>query len=314
MKEEVKEKEKEEKKEQNEKEEPKEKKEVKKIKKKGKSLSNNKTLSQIRDFHYLVPLMRFKDLGKENNKRQGYMATEKQRQEFLKKLYICTNPIANYFSPKYHGRSWWPNGQYIVKRRYNHTQSGLEHYYEKNNVEQLKPIDTEKKVKKDSEYLKDFMEFDSITPGNYAITIEYCSSCEDHSGITLHGIEDIFRELAIKYEKIIKERFPFIKVYLKPADVDIVKNETFKMRLPAKNGDPYPSFPFINDQFKKCRIGAFEIQIATKDRLGNKKISLIHSKLKTKRFPNVNNVLDKIVSIIAVSFLYEILQIASKGI
>ena len=297
MKEEVKEKEKEEKKEQNEKEEPKEKKEVKKIKKKGKSLSNNKTLSQIRDFHYLVPLMRFKDLGKENNKRQGYMATEKQRQEFLKKLYICTNPIANYFSPKYHGRSWWPNGQYIVKRRYNHTQSGLEHYYEKNNVEQLKPIDTEKKVKKDSEYLKDFMEFDSITPGNYAITIEYCSSCEDHSGITLHGIEDIFRELAIKYEKIIKERFPFIKVYLKPADVDIVKNETFKMRLPAKNGDPYPSFPFINDQFKKCRIGAFEIQIATKDRLGNKKISLIHSKLKTKRFPNVNNVLDKIVSL-----------------
>jgi len=296
MKEEVKEKEKEkeEKKELNEKEEPKEKKEVNKIKKKGKSLSKNKTLSQERDFHYLVPLMRFKDLGKENNKRQGYMATEKQRQEFLKKLYICTNPIANYFSPKYHGRSWWPNGQYIVKRRYNHTQSGLEHYYEKNNVEQLKPIDTEKKVKKDSEYLKDFMEFDSITPGNYAITIEYCSSCEDHSGITLHGIEDIFRELAIKYEKIIKERFPFIKVFLKPADVDIVKNEAFKMRLPQKNGDPYPSFPFINDQFKKCRIGAFEIQIATKDRLGNKKISLIHSKLKTKRFPNVNNVLDKI--------------------
>ena len=289
MKEEIKEKE--------EKKEIKNIKEIKEIKQKAKSTSKKKTKEYGRDFHYLVPLLRFKDLGYENSKRQGYMTEENKRQDFLKKLHINTNPIANYFNPRFHGRSWWPNGQYIVKRRYNHIQSGLEHYYEKNNVEQLKPIDTERKIKKDSEYLKDYLEFESITPGNYAITIEYCSSCEDHSGITLHGIEDIFRELAFKYEKIIKERFPFIKVYLKPADVDIVKNETFKMKLPDKNGDPYPPFPFINDQFKKCRIGAFEIQIATKDRLGNKIKSLIHSKLKTKRFPNVDNVLNKIVSL-----------------
>ena len=176
-------------------------------------------------------------------------------------------------------------------------QSGLEHYYEKNNVEQLKPIDTEEKVKKDSEYIKSFSEFENLTPGNYAITIEYCSSCEDHSGITQHGIEDIFRELAIKYQKIIQERFPFIKVFLKPADVDIVINKPFKMELPDKNGDPLPPFPFINDQFKKCRIGAFEIQIATKDLNGKIIKRIIHSKLKTKQFPNVKNVLDKILSL-----------------
>jgi hypothetical protein len=263
-------------------------------KKRGKT--SNKTKPE-NYFHYLVPLLRFKDMGKENSKRQGYMKLEKDKQNFLKKLCIVTNPVPNYYSPDCHKRSWWPNGKYIVKRRYNYTQSGLEHYYEKNNVEPLRPIDTEKKVKKDSDYIKHFIEYDSIIPGNYAITIEYCSSCEDHSGITQHGIESIFRGLAIKYQKIIKERFPFIKVYLKPADVDIVKNEPFIMKLPDENGKPLPPFPFINDQFKKCQIGAFEIQIATKDSNGKIIKKLIHSKLKTKQFPNVKTVLDKIVSI-----------------
>ena len=248
------------------------------------------------DFHYLVPLVRFKDLGKENKKRQGYIKTEKYRQEFLKKLFLVTNPVPNYYSPKYHDRSWWPNGQYIVKRRYNYTQTGLEHFYEKNNVEQLRPIDTEQKSKKESDYLKHFLEYESVNPGNYIITIEYCSSCEEHSGITQHGIENIFRELAIRYQKIIQERFPFIKVLLKPADVDIVKSEPFKMDRPKKNGDPLPPFPFINDQFKQCRIGAFEIQISTKESDGKIITKVIHSKLKTKQFPNVNTVLDKIVS------------------
>ena len=146
---------------------------------------------------------------------------------------------------------------HIVKRRYNYTQTGLEHFYEKNNVEQLKPIDNEQKAKKDSDYLKPFLEYENVTPGNYIITIEYCSSCEEHCGITQHGIENIFRELAMRYQRIIQERFPFIKVLLKPADVEIVKSEPFKMELPQKNGDPLPPFPFINDQFKQCRIGAF---------------------------------------------------------
>ena len=259
--------------------------EIKNNRKRGKTLTKTKN-----------EIIRFKDIGKENNKRQGYMKTEKQRQEFLKKLFRVTNPIPNYYSPECHKRSWWPNGQYIVKRRYNYTQTGLEHFYEKNNVEQLKPIDTEQKAKKDLDYLKPFLEYENVTPGNYIITIEYCSSCEEHCGITQHGIENIFRELAMRYQRIIQERFPFIKVLLKPADVEIVKSEPFKMELPQKNGDPLPPFPFINDQFKQCRIGAFEIQISTKDTNGKIITKIIHSKLRTKQFPNVKTVLDKIVS------------------
>ena len=269
-----------------------EKKSKSKLMKRGKT-TNKEIL--VQDFHYLMPLLRFKDIGKENKKRQGYMDTD-ARQKFIKKLFRVTNPIPNYYSPIYHERSWWPNGQYIVKRRYNYTQTGLEHFYEKNNVPQLKPIDFEEKSNKDLDYLQHFLEYDSNTPGNFIITIEYCSSCEDHCRITHHGIENIFRELALRYQKIITERFPFIKVLLKPADVDIVKNERFIMRRPKKNGDPLPPFPYINDQFKQCRVGAFEIQISTKDSNGIITTKMIHSKLKTKQFPNVNTVLAKIVS------------------
>ena len=142
-------------------------------------------------YNYLVPLNRFRDIGKENNKRQGYME-EVKRQQFLKNFFNVTNPIANYYSPECHKRSWWPNGKYIVKRRYNYTNIGLEHFYEKNNVVQLKPIDTEEKIQKDE--LKTFLEYENVTPGNFIISIEYCSSCEEHCGITQHGIENIFRE------------------------------------------------------------------------------------------------------------------------
>ena len=102
--------------------------------------------------------------------------------------------------------------------------------------------------------------------------------------------------MAIKYQKIIQERFPFIKVFLKPIDVEIVKNIKFKLPKVTENGKSYPPYPRLNNQFKQCRIGAFEIQIATLNENNEKMIRIIHSKLKTKKFPDVNTVLKKIVS------------------
>ena len=274
-------------------------------KRRGKTIEKMKTKAgrNIPDYHYFAPLLRLKDLGQINKKRQGYIKTENKRQIFLKDLFKVTNQIPNYYSPKYHKRSWWPNGKYLIKRRYNYTQSGLEHYYEKNNVEQLNPIKNSdlyemkrENIFKREDKLKDFKEYDNITPGNFIITIEYCSSCEEHFNITQHGVDNIFRDLAIKFQKIITERFSFIKVFLKPIDVDIVKNIEFKIKLPDKNGGVYPPFPAINEQFKECKIGAFEIQITTKDSKGNLIKKMLHSKLKTKKFPIVENVLDKIAA------------------
>ena len=243
--------------------------------------------------------LKFENLHELNKKRTGFLFSkdEDKRQLLRKKTNNFSNQIDNYYFPKYHKRSWWPNGEYIIKRRYNYTKIGLEHIYEKNNVEQLKTIeDKDEKEKKDADYLKDFTEYNNLKPNEYIITIEHCASCEEHKNITQHQTDTIFKELAIKYQKIIQERFPFIKVFLKPIDVEIVKNEKFKLPLVLENGKSYPPYPRLNNQFKQCRIGAFEIQIATLDDKKEKLIRIIHSKLKTKKFPDVNTVLKKIVS------------------
>ena len=243
--------------------------------------------------------LKFENLHELNKKRTGFLFSkdEDKRQLLRKKTNNFSNQIDNYYFPKYHKRSWWPNGEYIIKRRYNYTGIGLEHIYEKNNVEQLKTIeDKDEKEKKDADYLKDFTEYNNLKPNEYIITIEHCASCEEHKNITQHQTDTIFKELAIKYQKIIQERFPFIKVFLKPIDVEIVKNEKFKLPLVLENGKSYPPYPKLNNQFKQCRIGAFEIQIATLDDKNQKLIRIIHSKLKTKKFPDVNTVLKKIVS------------------
>ena len=243
--------------------------------------------------------VKYENLHELNKKRTGFLIrdNEDKRQFLRKKFNNFSNQIDNYYYPKFHKRSWWPNGEYIVKKRYHYTGIGLEHIYEKNNVEQLKTLeDKEEKEKKDADYLKDFTEYNNLKPNEYIITIEHCSSCEEHKNITQHQTDTIFKELAIKYQKIIQERFPFIKVFLKPIDVDIVKNEKFKFPKVPENGGSYPSYPKLNNQFKQCRIGAFEIQIATMNDKNETLKRIIHSKLKTKRFPDVNTVLKKIVS------------------
>ena len=265
--------------------------------------SNNKTKKKGKqeknaEFKWkFLDSIKYRKLHDINSKYIDYMKVENDPiwQTFRKKNNQVSNRLDGSYCPKIHNRAWYPNGEYIIKRRYNYTESGLEHHYEKNNVEQKNPIDLPLTKKKDAEYLQDFLEYDKAKPGEYIITIEYCSSCEEHSNITQHSSDTIFKDLALKYQKIIKERFPFITVILKPIDVDIVKSDAYKLPHVDKNGGEYLGNMPINEQFKQCRIGAFEIQISTiKNNIKDKRI--IHSKLKTKKFPNVTNVLDKIVS------------------
>ena len=264
---------------------------------KSKSKSKNKGINQKneREQRYLFSIKT--DIRHdENKKRMGYMKKDdKKRQKFRKKEFKVSNPLGNYYFPKLHERSWFPNGVYTVKRRYNETEIGLEHFYEKNNVEQLEDNPPKGEKKKDNEFLQNFIEYKELKKGKYVITIEYCASCDEHSNITQHS-DEVFKNLALDYQKIIQERFPFIQVLLKPIDVDIIKTEGFKLPDLPPNGKPYDRFPKVNDQFKQCRIGAFEIQICSKDSKGGEDIKIIHSKLKSKTFPKVNQVLEKIVS------------------
>ena len=235
---------------------------------------------------------KYSDLFEENRKFVGFMREDKDWQKYRKKLYKVSNFLDNY-RHQYHNRAWYPSGKYQVKTRYNYTESGLEHVYEKNNVEQLKPIDLISKDKKNLNIISEsFIETLKLKEGEYIIIIEYCSSCEEHSNITQHSSDTIYKDLALKYQKIINERFPFIKVLLKPIDVDIVKNIEIDLPKVVKNGAAYINTKSVNSYFKECRIGAFEIYITKYKNI----MKLIHSKLTTKKFPKVDDVLDKIVA------------------
>ena len=264
---------------------------------------SNKKQDYTFSFMYSI---KFENLNKENKKFVRYMNNDKIWQKYRKKKNPVSNRLDGSYKPTFliyskeggvkekNNRAWYPNGEYIIKRRYNYLDSGLEHIYEKNNVEEKLPTDLESKDKKDKQYIQKFLEFDKIQPGEYIISIEYCSSCKEHSNITQHS-DTIFKDLALKYQRIIKERFPFITVILKPINVDIVINDAYETPEYEKNGGPCKNTQPINNQFKPCRIGAFEIQISTlKNNINDTR--LIHSKLKTKKFPKVTTVLDKIVS------------------
>ena len=149
--------------------------------------------------------LKFEKLHDINQKYNKLMQKDKESewQIFRKKYNQVSNRLDGSYCPKIHNRAWWPNGEYIIKRRYNYTESGLEHIYEKNNVEQKKNIDLPLTTKNDQEYLQDFIEYDKAQPGEFIITIEYCSSCEEHSNITQHSSDTIFKDLAIKYQKIL---------------------------------------------------------------------------------------------------------------
>ena len=234
---------------------------------------------------------KFSELHELNKNFVIYMKNDKKWQKHRKQFYKVSNFLDNYYN-QFHSRPWYPNGKYQVKIRYNHTESGLEHIYEKNNVEQLIPIDKISKDKNKNILSENFIELEKSKPGDYIIIIEYCSSCEEHSHITQHSSDTIYKDLALKYEKIINERFPFIKVLLKPIDVDIVKNIEVELPEVEVNGGQYKNTKSVNSYFKECRIGAFEIYIMKY----NKEVKIIHSKLSSKKFPKVNIVLDKIVA------------------
>ena len=239
--------------------------------------------------------------GKDKRLTQGYL-DEKKKQELRKKNAGVSRTLDNYYWPKLHDRAWFPNGLFIRKKQYSYADSGLGYYYEKNNVEQLKTLIDLNEERKKKTYEQQYVEYQYIDPYQYTVSIEYCANCNEHKTHTRHS-QEMYKNFALKIQKCIMLRFPFINVLLKPIDTDILKEDEFKLPKVTNNGAAYSNMPFVNDKFKEVRIGAMEVQICVKkiekDNDKEKEVletSLIHSKLKTGTWPKISKILDKIVS------------------
>ena len=237
-----------------------------------------------------------------NEKRKIIELTKKneiRRQALRNKQHPITRELDNYFRPDFHERPWFPNGKYIVKRHYYYANPGLGYNYERDNVKQLKNIlelENEKSKKKKN---NEFLEYLFMEENQYIITIEFCSNCKDHEKFTSHNA-DLFKNYAIALQKCILLRFPFISVLLKPIETDIKKPTIIKFPKLKKKEDDERKYinderKYINDEFKDVKIGAFEVQLCYKSN-NNNHIIVLHSKLETKKWPKIENILNKIVS------------------
>ena len=101
------------------------------------------------------------------------------------------------------------------------------------------------------------------------IIIEHCSNCEEHLTHTNH-VNNIYKNISKLLQQCINLRYPFIKVYLKPIDIN---SKTLS------------------------KLGALEIQLGMKIN-DNKTITTLFSKLNCNQWPNFNNILNKINSIV----------------
>jgi hypothetical protein len=74
---------------------------------------------------------------------------------------------------------------------------------------------------------------------------------------------------------------------LKPIDTNIIKQDEATIELLSKRR-------IIDDKFKEVKIGALEVQMCLKKN-GKPNIILLHSKLRTKQWPVISNILEKIL-------------------
>ena len=169
----------------------------------------------------------------------------------------------NYFNTKLHKHNWEPSGKYKEKGKYTYGDSGLGFNMGEQNI-------TKQNDKKNANKTQThFLEFDFLENNDIIIIIEHCSNCEEHLNHTNH-VNNIYKNISKLLQLCINIRYPFIKVYLKPVDIN---NKTIS------------------------KLGALEIQLGMKIN-DNKTIITLFSKLNSNQWPNFNNILNKINSVV----------------
>ena len=170
----------------------------------------------------------------------------------------------NYFNPKLHKHNWEPSGKFKEKNKYTYGDSGLGYNMDSENI-----LNQNNKQSLNKKVQTHFLEFDFLENNDIIIIIEHCSNCEEHLAHTNH-VNNIYKNISKLLQQCITIRYPFIKVYLKPIDIN-------------------------NKNISK--LGALEVQLGMKIN-DNKTITTLFSKLNCNQWPNFNNILNKINTLV----------------
>ncbi|CAK66291.1 unnamed protein product (macronuclear) [Paramecium tetraurelia] len=183
----------------------------------------------------------------------------------------------NHYDPKVHAKAWIAPGIFNQLPKYEHLDSGLVVIHQKNNkmkqFKELSELNEEiQEMQKKDEFRK-FKEFENLYNGDLVVTIEYCTNCSQHAGSTRHD-EEKYYTFATNLKQELIQQYPTAKVYLKPLIYD-------------------PHDYSIDTLYIQRRIGAFEVQVCSKNRDQVKK-GLVFSKLNTKIWPNYTEVIERV--------------------
>lgn len=172
-----------------------------------------------------------------------------------------------------HTKPWFSSGK-VPDIKYSYTQSGLTPSSYPIRARSIIPgsrKEVEQKAFQSTEtgesFQREFKEYNFLRENEVLLTIEHCDNCENHSSSTRHDPVKYF-SLAQSLKNMILSRYPMVKILTKP----LSKLE-----------------PTINHR----RLGAFEVQIAKKSK-GLLTVQQIHSKLTTRRWPDICEIIIKV--------------------
>ena len=117
------------------------------------------------------------------------------------------------------------------------------------------------------------------------VALKRSTNCADHQANTRH-IQEKYHLYARTLMQAILQRYPMIKVYCKPINTGL---DDYKKSFRLTEDSPLT----IESYRPEMRIGAFEVQLC-KVNEAKKSVKLLHSKLNSRMWPNINSILLKI--------------------
>lgn len=120
---------------------------------------------------------------------------------------------------------------------------------------------------KSQDFKRTFKEYSYLKDQEILVTIEHCDNCLDHMSTTRHDPEKYFN-LAQAIKTAVLSRYSMVKILIKPLSK-------------------------LDPEVNKKRLGAFEVQLASKTR-GQLVVQVVHSKLQSRKWPELSDIMQKI--------------------
>lgn len=188
-----------------------------------------------------------------------------------------TDRLPGKYKQNLHSRPWFFSGK-VPDIKYSYTQSGLtpsSYPIRPRSIVPGKRIDLQPvksgflnvDEKKEEHNSRQFREYSFLKENEVLLTIEHCDNCEEHSNTTRHDPVKYF-QTAQSLKNAVLARYPMVKVIVKPVS-----------KLD----------PLVCAQ----RMGAFEVQVSNKTK-GRLNVEVLHSKLTSRKWPDVAEVTSKI--------------------